>query len=164
MINTTEEKRVKELSAEIERLKLHLTERSAYMSNRETHAELKAIGELLTEKNELTGLNEDVQYLYIDDGEWYRAVEGFVGDYSGTTDCNGVRLKIGDTVSLDGFPRVILKNMPSQNAIIDCRGVKIKDCVDLDIKDAFASVFTISLCSCLKDYENSLDCVMGMML
>ena len=54
-----EEKRICELSEEIARLKKHLTLKSAVMSNKDTSDELEKIGELLSEKNALTGLRED---------------------------------------------------------------------------------------------------------
>ena len=93
-----EEKRVRELTEEIAELKKHLTLKSAAMTNRDTSDELEKIGELLSEKNALTGLDEDAAYLYLDDGEWFREVKGFVGDDSGMHDCMGTALKIGDTV------------------------------------------------------------------
>ena len=52
-----EEKRVRELTEEIAELKKHLTLKSAAMTNRDTSDELEKIGELLSEKNALTGLD-----------------------------------------------------------------------------------------------------------
>ena len=95
-----EEKRVRELTEEIAELKKHLTLKSAAMTNRDTSDELEKIGDLLSEKNALTGLDEDAAYLYLDDGEWFRELKGFVGEDSGMHDCMGTALKIGDTVSL----------------------------------------------------------------
>ena len=63
-----EEKRVHELTEELAELKKHLTLKSATMTNRSTSDELEKIGELLSEKNALTGLHEDAAYLYLDDG------------------------------------------------------------------------------------------------
>lgn len=151
-----EEKRVRELTEEIAELKKHLTFKSAAMTNRDTSDELEKIGELLSEKNTLTGLNEDAAYLYLDDGEWFREVKGFVGDDSGMHDCMGTALKIGDTVSLNGYPRLVMQDMPSQKTLLECGCKKIKDCSDMDIQDAFSCAFTVSLHSCLEDYENSL--------
>ena len=71
-----EEKRVHELTEEIAGLKKHLVLKSAVMTNRDTADELEKIGELLSEKNALTGLHEDAVYLYLDDGEWFRDHEG----------------------------------------------------------------------------------------
>ena len=151
-----EEKRVHELTEEIAGLKKHLVLKSAVMTNRDTADELEKIGELLSEKNVLTGLHEDAVYLYLDDGEWFREVKGFVGDDSGMHDCMGITLKIGDTVSLNGYPRLIMQDMPSQKTLLECGCKKIRDCSEMDIQDAFSCAFTVSLHSCLEDYENSL--------
>ena len=151
-----EEKRVHELTEEIAGLKKHLVLKSAVMTNRDTADELEKIGELLSEKNALTGLHEDAVYLYLDDGEWFREVKGFVGDDSGMHDCMGITLKIGDTVSLNGYPRLIMQDMPSQKTLLECGCKKIRDCSEMDIQDAFSCAYTVSLHSCLEDYENSL--------
>ena len=159
-----EENRVCELTKEIVRLKKHLTENSARMTNADAFDKLEKIGELLSEKNALTGLHEDAAYLYLDDGEWFREVKGFVGDDSGMHDCTGTTLKIGDTVSLNGYPRLIMQDMPSQKTLLECGCKKIKDCSEMDIQDAFSCAFTVSLRSCLEDYENSLQQGMEMRL
>ena len=151
-----EEKRVHELTEEIAGLKKHLVLKSAVMTNRDTADMLERIGELLSEKNALTGLHEDAAYLYLDDGEWFREVKGFVDDDSGMHDCMGTALKIGDTVSLNGYPRLIMQDMPSQKTLLECGCKKIRDCSEMDIQDAFSCAFTVSLHSCLEDYENSL--------
>lgn len=156
MMTPAEENRVCELTEEIVRLKKHLTENSARMTNADAFDKLEKIGELLSEKNALTGLHEDAAYLYLDDGEWFREVKGFVGDDSGMHDCTGTTLKIGDTVSLNGYPRLIMQDMPSQKTLLECGCKKIKDCSEMDIQDAFSCAFTVSLRSCLEDYENSL--------
>lgn len=163
-MNTAEEKRVRELTEEIAELKKHLTLKSATMTNRNTSDELEKIGELLSEKNALTGLNEDATYLYLDDGEWFREVKGFVGEDSGMHDCMGIALKIGDTVSLNGYPRLVMQDMPSQKTLLEYGCKKIKDCSEMDIQDAFSCAFTVSLHSCLEDYENSLSHSMEMHL
>lgn len=155
-MDTAEEKRISELNAEINWLKKHLTQQSARMTNADTFDELEKIGQLLSEKNALTGLDEDVSYLYLDDGEWFREVKDFVGDDSGMHDCMGATLKIGDTVSLNGYPRLVMRDMPSQKTIVDCGCEKIRDYLELDIQDASACMFTVSLRSCSQDYENSL--------
>ena len=164
MITPAEENRVCELTEEIVRLKKHLTENSARMTNADAFDKLEKIGELLSEKNALTGLHEDAAYLYLDDGEWFREVKGFVGDDSGMHDCTGTTLKIGDTVSLNGYPRLIMQDMPSQKTLLECGCKKIKDCSEMDIQDAFSCAFTVSLRSCLEDYENSLQQGMEMRL
>ena len=164
MMTPAEENRVCELTEEIVRLKKHLTENSARMTNADAFDKLEKIGELLSEKNALTGLHEDAAYLYLDDGEWFREVKGFVGDDSGMHDCTGRTLKIGDTVSLNGYPRLIMQDMPSQKTLLECGCKKIKDCSEMDIQDAFSCAFTVSLRSCLEDYENSLQQGMEMRL
>ena len=164
MMPPAEENRVCELTEEIVRLKKHLTENSARMTNADAFDKLEKIGELLSEKNALTGLHEDAAYLYLDDGEWFREVKGFVGDDSGMHDCTGTTLKIGDTVSLNGYPRLIMQDMPSQKTLLECGCKKIKDCSEMDIQDAFSCAFTVSLRSCLEDYENSLQQGMEMRL
>ena len=164
MMTPAEENRVCELTEEIVRLKKHLTENSARMTNADAFDKLEKIGELLSEKNALTGLHEDAAYLYLDDGEWFREVKGFVGYDSGMHDCTGTTLKIGDTVSLNGYPRLIMQDMPSQKTLLECGCKKIKDCSEMDIQDAFSCAFTVSLRSCLEDYENSLQQGMEMRL
>lgn len=164
MMTPAEENRVCELTEEIVRLKKHLTENSARMTNADAFDKLEKIGELLSEKNALTGLHEDAAYLYLDDGEWFREVKGFVGDDSGMHDCTGTTLKNGDTVSLNGYPRLIMQDMPSQKTLLECGCKKIKDCSEMDIQDAFSCAFTVSLRSCLEDYENSLQQGMEMRL
>ena len=164
MMTPAEENRVCELTEEIVRLKKHLTENSARMTNADAFDKLEKIGELLSEKNALTGLHEDAAYLYLDDGEWFREVKGFVGDDSGMHDCTGTTLKIGDTVSLNGYPRLIMQDMPSQKTLLECGCKKIKDCSEMDRQDAFSCAFTVSLRSCLEDYENSLQQGMEMRL
>ena len=164
MMTPAEENRVCELTEEIVRLKKHLTENSARMTNADAFDKLEKIGELLSEKNALTGLHEDAAYLYLDDGEWFREVKGFVGDDSGMHDCTGTTLKIGDTESLNGYPRLIMQDMPSQKTLLECGCKKIKDCSEMDIQDAFSCAFTVSLRSCLEDYENSLQQGMEMRL
>lgn len=148
-----EEKRVRELTEEIAELKKRLTLKSAAMTNRDTSDELEKIGELLSEKNALTGLDEDATYLYLDDGEWFREVKGFVDEDSGMHDCMGTALKIGDTVSLNGYPRLVMQDMPSQKTLLECGCKKIKDCSEMDIQDAFSCAFTVSLHSCLEDLK-----------
>ena len=158
------EKRICELTEEIVGLKKYLTLKSAVMTNRETSEELEKLGELLSEKNTLTGLREDALYLYLDDGEWFREIKGFVGEDSGMHDCTGTVLKIGDTVSLNGYPRLVMQDMPSQKTLLECGCKKIKDYSEMNIQDAFSCAFTISLHSCLEDYENSLANSMEMRL
>ena len=93
-----------------------------------------------------------------------REVKGFVGDDSGMHNCAGTTLKIGYTVSLNGYPQLIMQYMPSQKTLLECCCKKIKDCSEMDIQDAFSCAFTVSLRSCLEDYENSLQQGMEMRL
>lgn len=150
-----EEKRVAELTEEIHIMKKLLTAKFKYMTNRAVNEGLQKIGELLSEKNALTGLQEDAPYLYLSDGERIQAIEGFIGDESGMRDYAGNKLKIGDTISINGHPRIVMKDMPSQQTILECKSLKIKDCSDMDICDASACSFNITLRSCLEDYEQS---------
>lgn len=83
---TAEEKRVSELTGEISRIKKHLTNESGRMANKDVHEEILYLGKLLTEKNELTGYDEDAPFLYFDDGEWMREVKRFVGEPAGQED------------------------------------------------------------------------------
>ena len=160
---TDEEKRkVETLTKSINIAKAELLSEQRYMSNSDTYDTLTRIGELVSERNDLTGEIDDVKYFYVDDGEWYRVVAGFIGDDAERTDVNGVPLKIGDTVGLlkeNGiyYPRLILSVFLSQEDLNKEMAVKLKDCTNIDIKDAFNAAYTVSLESCLEMYENSLD-------
>lgn len=164
-----ENKRIEELTEEIKSLKANLIAENRYMSNADTYAALDRIGELVCERNELTGEESDEQYLYLDDGEWQREVIGFVGDPSGMTDINQVPLMIGDTVGMqqkDGhlYPRLVALSVMNQNSINETKAAKLKDYTELDMKDAFSAVFTISLHSCVEGYEQTQKHEMGMNL
>ena len=157
---TAEEKRVSELTGEISRIKKHLTNESGRMANKDVHEEILYLGKLLTEKNELTGYDEDAPFLYFDDGEWMREVKGFVGEPAGQEDILHQPLLVGDTVGLiceDGsvFPRLVMQDLPSQKTIY---------CSQLDIYDAGAATFTISLRSPVEEYAQSLRQGMEMQL
>ena len=166
---TAEEKRVSELTGEISRIKKHLTNESGRMANKDVHEEILYLGRLLTEKNELTGYDEDAPFLYFDDGEWMREVKGFVGEPAGQEDILHQPLLVGDTVGLiceDGsvFPRLVMQDLPSQKTIYERKAKKIKDCSQLDIYDAGAATFTISLRSPVEEYAQSLRQGMEMQL
>lgn len=166
---TAEEKRVSELTGEISRIKKHLTNESGRMANKDVHEEILYLGKLLTEKNELTGYDEDAPFLYFDDGEWMREVKGFVGEPAGQEDILHQPLLVGDTVGLiceDGsvFPRLVMQDLPSQKTIYERKAKKIKDCSQLDIYDAGAATFTISLRSPVEEYVQSLRQGMEMQL
>lgn len=162
-------KKIKELTEEIQSLKSDLTAKNVFMSNADTFAALDRIGELVSERNELTGEESDEQYLYLDDGEWQREVIGFVGDPSGMTDINQIPLMIGDTVGMqqgDGhlYPRLVALSVMNQNSINESNAIKLKDYAELDMKDAFSAAFTISLHSCIEGYEQTQKHEMGMNL
>ena len=164
-----ENKKIEELTEEVQSLKASLTAGNRYMSNADTHAALDRIGELIYERNELTGEDSDEQYLYFDDGEWLREVIGFVGDPSGMTDANQVPLMIGDAVGMpqeDGslYQRIVAMSVMSQNSINETKAVKIKDYTEMDMKDTFSAAFTITLHSCLEDYEQTQNRRMEMTL
>ena len=161
MINTAEEKRIQELSKEIRGIKKHLTEQNIYMSNSDVQEEVLHLGELLTKKNKLTGLDEDAPFLYFDDGEWQREIEGFIGDPTDLKDIHHLPLKIGDTVGLmceDGkiFPRLVMSNLLSQETIQERKAAKIKDFSQLDIYDVRSACFTVSLRSPVEEYQQSI--------
>ena len=145
---TAEEKRVSELTGEISRIKKHLTNESGRMAHKDVHEEILYLGKLLTEKNELTGYDEDAPFLYFDDGEWMREVKGFVGEPAGQEDILHRPLLVGDTVGL----------------ICEDGSVFPKDCSQLDIYDAGAATFTISLRSPVEEYAQSLRQGMEMQL
>ncbi len=155
---TTENKqRVKELATEITNLTNGIRAKLDDLAYSKTDQVLIKIGEMLHEKNLLTGGNEDIKYFYLDDGEWYRIIAGFIGDDSGTTDVNGVPLKIGDTVKFtdtDGYSgqRIILHEFLNQEFLNERKAIKVKDYTDFDIKDACTHAFTVTEHSCLDMY------------
>lgn len=67
---------------------------------------LRRLGQLQDMHNRLTGGDEDIEYLFSDDGECSHYVAGFLGDLSGVTDTHGQPLRVGDTVTMlrDGEP------------------------------------------------------------
>lgn len=98
-----------------------------------------------------------------------REVKGFVGEPAGLEDIRHQPLLVGDTVGLvceDGsvFPRLVMQDLPSQKTICERKAEKIKDCSQLNIDDAGASTFTISLRSPVEEYVQSLRQGMGMYL
>lgn len=157
----TEKKRVDELTDAINTAKTELMNEQRYMSNRATYDALAHIGELVSERNNLTGETSDIKYLYLDDGEWYRVVAGFIGDDAERTDINGTPLKIGDTVELtvdDGKPysRLIMSIFLDQGDLDEAQAKKTKDYTEMDIKHANSIAFTVTENSCLEDYKESL--------
>lgn len=69
-----------------------------FKTNAGTHHALIRMGQLPDMHNMLTGEDRDMEYLFSDDGEWYRYVAGFIGDPAGIHDGNGAPLHVGDTV------------------------------------------------------------------
>ncbi len=152
-----EKKRADELTAEIEKAKQRIMSEQRYMGNAKKSTELTHIGELVNERNVITGENADVKYFFLDDGEWYYDVVGFVGDDAGRKDINGTDLKIGDTVEIKTksgnlYPRLILSIFLQQDELNETEAVKTKDYTDLDIKDTNNAAFTITENSCLERY------------
>lgn len=67
---------------------------------------LRRLGQLQDMHNRLTGRDQDIEYLFSDDGECSCHVAGFLGDLSDVTDTHGHPLRVGDTVLMlhDGEP------------------------------------------------------------
>lgn len=159
------------LCREIDAAKAELHNQT-FLTNAATDERLDALGGLIARKNEVSGLRQDVEYLYIDDGEFYRCVAGFIGDESPLVDANGLRLLIGDTVAYpdSNWDRMVILGM-SGSPMLDqadllARGaVKKSPCWELDM-DAARSMFTVTHHSCLEQYQQSrqLDSNMGMKL
>ena len=148
---------VRRIDGEISALKELFSDMNYCMSNSKTDENLLRIGELLTEKNQLTGQTEDLKLLYIDDGEWYRRVAGFIGDKTEATDINGHILRVGDTIKseISGM-RVVMNDLPEQSHIDNMQAVKVKDFTELDLKDVYTPAFTVSVRSCIDEYNKSL--------
>lgn len=121
-----------------------------------TYEKLDALGGLIVRKNEVSGLCQDIEYLYLDEGEFYRCVTGFIGDESPLVDSNGLRLLIGDTVAFpdSDWDRMVILGMNGSpmldQADLLLRGaVKKTSCWELDM-DAARSLFTVTHHSCLE--------------
>lgn len=69
-----------------------------------TYEKLDALDGLIARKNEVSGLCQDIRYLYLDDGEFYRCVAGFIGDESPLADANGLRLLQAEATQMGGMP------------------------------------------------------------
>lgn len=117
------------------------------------------IGELLEQRNELTGRSEDMQFLFSDDNECLWFVAGFVGDDSSTVDANGTPLKVGDTVSFySGYQRMVILNskfqpMLSQEMLLEKHAVKVADSAEMDIRTAQSAASTVTCESCCEVYH-----------
>lgn len=152
---------IEELDSEIFAIKAYLNKYADVVSKSERQEGIERLGELIIKKNELTGQTEDILYFFLNDNEWYRELGGFIGENADVCDINGIPLKIGDTVILQGkgdqtFARIIFKDMPTQEALNQKRAIKIKDYTELDLKDSNNVAFTVSLCSCREVYEKSI--------
>lgn len=160
--------RLKEIETEISGMKESFFN-GKFMSNAETDEMLCRIGERMTEKNELTGMNQDANYLYYDDREWDRHVCGFIGDPANVVDRNGNSLTVGDSVLLrsdqpDGNPFVRMVMLQSdgkcildQNTLLSRHAQKENGIIIPGIWAA--NVFpnaTVSIRSCVEDFENAL--------
>ena len=123
------------------------------------------LGQLLDMRNRLTGEYQDIEYLYSDDGEFFRYVAGFVGESAGVFDSQGRPLCVGDTVATtyQGWTQermIILssdgKSLLTQGWINDQDAVFWKDFAEADIRAANINpCCTVRLGSCLKDYHDA---------
>lgn len=131
-----------------------------HLTNAATYQKLAELGELIAGKNEISGLKQDIEYLYSDDGEFSRCVAGFIGDESPLVDANGQRLLVGDSVcypdtnwermvifGMDGSPMLHQEDLLKRGAVKSC------SCWELNMETACCAVFTVTHESCLKDYK-----------
>lgn len=147
-----------ELCREIGAAKAELHNQT-FLTNAATYEKLDALGGLIARKNEVSGLRQDVEYLYLDDGEFYRCVAGFIGDESPLVDANGLRLLIGDTVAYpdSNWDRMVILGMDGspmldQTDLLARGAVKKSPCWELDM-DAARSMFTVTHRSCLERHQ-----------
>lgn len=131
-----------------------------FLTNAATYEKLDILGEMIARKNEVSGLRQDIEYLYLDDGECYRCVAGFIGDESPMVDSNGLRLLIGDTVSYpdsDWSQMVILgmsgSPMLNQEELLARGAVKKNSCWNPDMAAARCVIFTVTHESCMERYQ-----------
>lgn len=151
------------LQADIAQKKKELVE--GRMDDPQQRTALRELSELVVKRNELTGRNEDIRYLYCDDNECSRFVAGFIGDYSGTKDWNQYKLLVGDIVRLrndDGtyYDRMVLMNGRG-GAMLDQKTLKAREAnlikgfrEELLDYATNCAAFTVTLRSCLSDYEH----------
>lgn len=147
-----------EICQKIEQCKHELHDQT-FLSNAATFAKLDELGWLIHGKNELTDLYEDIQYLYVDNGEFFYHVAGFIGDEAHVKDAEGRWLCVGDTVS-DGnnWERMIIllgngTPTPDQKYLSGCGAVRKKTFQELELSAARCAVFSVTLNSCLKRYQ-----------
>lgn len=69
------------------------------LSDEDVSALLSKLGSVIYRKNQLTGWDQDIRYLYNLEEE---VIQGFPGDSSGTVDADGNTLLIGDVVNYSG--------------------------------------------------------------
>lgn len=147
-----------EICQKIEQCKCDLHDQT-FLSNAATFAKLDELGRLIHGKNEITGLDEDIQYLYVDNGEFLYHVAGFIGDEADVKDSKGRALCVGDIVSTtDGWERMVFlseKGTPilDQKYLSGCGAVRKKTFQELDLSAARCAGFSVTLNSCLKRYQ-----------
>lgn len=133
-----------------------------FLSDARTHAMLEELGEMIYRKNEITGLRESLDFLYLDNGEYLYHVAGFIGDETMLVDNTGLPLLVGDTVVLqsgrkhmailgkDGSP------MPQQEWLLQQGAVKKDSCWNLNMDTSFCAAFAVRHENCLDWYRRSL--------
>ena len=147
-----------EVCQKIEQCKYGLRDQT-FLSNAATFAKLDELGQLIHGKNEITGMDEDIQYLYVDNGEFFCHVAGFIGDEAHVKDSKGQALCVGDIVSTaDGWERMVFlseKGTPilDQKYLSGCGAVRKKTFQELDLSAARCAAFSVTLNSCLKRYQ-----------
>lgn len=148
-----------ELCKEIKTAKAELHNQIS-LSNADTFEKLNVLGALIAQKNEVSGLTQDIGYLYLDDGEFYRCVAGFIGDESPLVDSNGLRLLIGDTIVYPGseWERMVILGsrgtpMLHQEDILSRGGVKKSTCWELEMRAADCAAFSVTHESCLERFQ-----------
>lgn len=83
------------------------------LSDEDVSALLSKLGGVIDRKNQLTGWDQDIRYLYNLEEE---VIQGFPGDSSGTVDADGNTLLIGDVVNYAGEDGKLWKRMVLQCA------------------------------------------------
>lgn len=145
-----------ELCMEIDTAKAELHNQFR-LTNAATFEKLDTLGAMIARKNEISGLTQDIGYLYLDDGEFYRCVAGFIGDESPLVDSNGLRLLIGDTVAYPGsaWERMVILGsdgtpMLCQEDILNRGAVKKSACWEPAMRASDCAAFTVTHESCLE--------------
>lgn len=147
-----------ELCQRIADLKAELHDQR-HMTNASTSDKLDALGELIAEKNVLTGIEEDVAYLRVDNGEYLFYVAGFIGQETPLVDSNGTPLLVGDTVAYpDGWDRMLILHEDGtpifhQEELLKRRAIKKTPCWDCDLTASWNLAFEVTKESCLERYQ-----------